>query len=147
MTSRLKKLYFIILLPALILFAAFYLAAETNLIHPGQFTLPPAWHGLLFTLGAVTGIAGPIFIRTLFAHKVKDASQVPQDAFYAFQARLLVVSGATPYIAFAAAACELPRFHAGALVLMALYSLYYYFPSARRINFDRKIFRVQKDAA
>lgn len=147
MQIRLKKLYFIILLPALLLFAAYYLGCELDLVRPGQFTLPEAFHGLIFTLGAVTSIAGPIFIRTLFAHKMKETGQVPEDAFYGFQARLLVVSGITSYIAFAATACELPRFHAGAVVLMALYSLYYYFPSARRINFDRKIFRVKNDAA
>lgn len=133
--------------PALVLFAAYYLALETDLVRPGQFILSPALPGVLFTLGAVTGIAGPIFIRTLFAHGMKDAGRVSPELFYTFQARLLVVSGITPYIAFAAAACELPRFHAGALVLMALYSLYYYYPSARRIDFDRKIFRVDDDAA
>ncbi|WDP91315.1 MAG: hypothetical protein HUN04_17075 [Desulfobacter sp.] len=147
MMNRLKKLYFILLLPALVLFAAYYLALETKLVRPGQITLPETFNGLLFTLAAVTGIAGPIFIRTLFANKFKDQHQVPEAAFYSFQAKLLTVSGITPYIAFAAAACELPRFHAGAIVLMALYSLYYYFPSARRINFDRKLFRVKENAA
>ncbi|MDD9301912.1 MAG: hypothetical protein HUK40_06000 [Desulfobacter sp.] len=106
--------------------------------------LDPIWHSLLFIGAALAGIAGPIFIRTLFAHRVKDATRVNPKAFMAFQKRLILVAGITPYFALVALACDLPQFYSGAIVLMALYALYYHFPSRKRIEFDQKIFRVKE---
>jgi len=126
----------------MILFPALFLARGWELVRPGQFMLPQPWPAVLLTAAAVTAIAGPVFVRTLFAHRVQSNTRVSTEAFFLFQVRLLTVSGITPYLAIIAVACDLPQFHAAAIVLFALYSLYYYFPSAPRINFDRKIFRV-----
>jgi len=38
---------------------------------------------------------------------------------------------------------EFPRFYLAGTVLMALYAVYYYYPSKKRIQFERKIFRVK----
>jgi hypothetical protein len=38
---------------------------------------------------------------------------------------------------------QLPRFHLAGTIIMALYALYYYYPSKRRIDFERRIFRVK----
>ncbi len=110
---------------------------------PGQFALPSFCHAMVFVLAACTGIAGPIFIRTLFAHAHRHETQVEEVRFMAFQKRLLWVSQTTLYLAFVAVFFSFPRFYAGAVVLIALYSLYYYFPSSYRIDFDRKVFRVK----
>ena len=48
----------------------------------------------------------------------------------------------TIYFAFTAILCDFPKFFAGAIVLLALYAMYYYFPSEKRIQFDCRIFRV-----
>ncbi len=143
MHTILKRQYVLIILPAVGLFLAFGLARALNFIRPGQFIIPSVLHSILFILSAVTAIAGPLFFRTLFAHSMRKQKQVPAKEFLAFQRKILWISQITPYFAFAAVLCDFPRFYAAAIVLMALYAVYYYFPSQKRINFDRKIFRVK----
>jgi len=143
MHTILKRQYVLILLPAVGLFLAFGLARALNFIRPGQFIISSVLHSILFILSAVTAIAGPLFFRTLFAHSMRKQKQVPAKEFLSFQRKILWISQITPYFAFAAVLCDFPRFYAAAIVLMALYAVYYYFPSQKRINFDRKIFRVK----
>jgi hypothetical protein len=50
---------------------------------------------------------------------------------------------ATPYVALIAQILQLPRFHLAGTIVMALYAVYYYYPSMRRIEFDRRVFRVK----
>ncbi|HGY12352.1 MAG TPA: hypothetical protein ENK36_08330 [Desulfobacterales bacterium] len=143
MQPILKKQYIIIVLPAISLFLAFGLARQLNFIRPGQFVISSVLHSVLFVLSAITAIAGPLFLRTLFAHSMREKTQVPAKEFLSFQKKILWISLITPYFAFAAVLCDFPRFYATAIVLMALYAVYYYFPSQKRIDFDRKIFRVK----
>ncbi|MCK5163669.1 MAG: hypothetical protein KAQ72_08130 [Desulfobacula sp.] len=143
MHKTLKKQYMIIILPVLGLFLAFGLARSLDILKPGLFVIPSVLHGALFVLSAITAIAGPLFLRTLFAHSMREQKHVPAKEFLSFQRKILWISQITPYFAFTAVLCDFPRFYAGAIVLMALYAVYYYFPSQKRINFDRKIFRVK----
>ena len=143
MQTILKRQFIIIILPAVGLFLAFGLARELNFIKPGQFVVPSVMHSVLFILSAITAIAGPLFFRTLFAHSMREQTQVPVKKFLSFQKKNLWLSLVTPYLAFTAVLCDFPRFYAAAIVLMALYAVYYYFPSQKRIDFDRKIFRVK----
>ncbi|WP_299977354.1 hypothetical protein [Desulfobacula sp.] len=143
MQPILKRQFIIIIIPAVCLFLAFGLARELNFIKPGLFVIPSVLHSLLFILSAITAIAGPLFFRTLFAHSMRKQSQVTAKEFLSFQRKILWISQVTPYFAFVAVLCDFPRFFAAAIVLMALYAVYYYFPSQKRIDFDRKIFRVK----
>ncbi|MBU8849049.1 MAG: hypothetical protein KOO65_08265 [Desulfobacterales bacterium] len=143
MQAILKKQFIIIILPAVGLFLVFGLARELNFIKPGQFVIPSVMHSLLFILSVITAIAGPLFFRTLFAHSMRKQTRVPAKEFLSFQKKILWLSLITPYLAFTAVLCDFPRFYSAAIVLMALYAVYYYFPSQKRIDFDRKIFRVK----
>ena len=143
MQPILKRQFIIIILPAVVLFLVFGLARELNFIKPGQFVIPSVLHSVLFILSAITAIAGPLFLRTLFAHSMREKTQVPAKEFLSFQRKILWISLITPYLAFIAVLCDFPRFFAAAIVLMAMYAVYYYFPSQKRIDFDRKIFRVK----
>ncbi len=103
-------------------------------------------------LSCLRGLCGPVcgggghrhcrsaFLRTLFAHSVRNQRQVDVGRFLAFQRRILWISLITVYLAFAAVLCEFPRFYAAAIVLMGLYAMYYYYPSQQRIDFDKKNF-------
>jgi hypothetical protein len=136
-----KQLYYALALPAVGLIALLYGARQAGMalgpVSPGFF-----WRTTLFTAAAITAVAGPILIRSLFAYSLRGQDRASSAAFKRFQHKLILVSGLTPYLALAALYLNLPKFHASAIVLMAMYSLYYYYPSVRRINFDKKIFRV-----
>jgi hypothetical protein len=142
MHKTLQKQYGLMVLPALGLLLTLGPAKSLHLIAPGGFSLPAMLPAALFVVSAITAIAGPLFLRTVFAHSVRSQQTVRTVEFLAFQRRLLWISQITPYLAFVAVFCDFPRFYAAAIVLMGLYALYYYYPSQKRIGFDKKIFRV-----
>jgi hypothetical protein len=143
MQKILKQQYWMMIIPAGCLFLIFGLARQLNLIHPGQFAIPGVLHAIIFILSAVTAIAGPLFLRTLFAHSMRNETEATVKKFLTFQKNNLWISQITPYLAFIAVLCDFPRFYGGAIVLMTLYAVYYFFPSEKRISFDQKIFRVK----
>lgn len=143
MQKILNKQYWRMIIPAGCLFLIFGLARQLNLIHAGQFAIPGVLHAAVFVLSAITAIAGPLFLRTLFAHSMRNETEATAQKFLVFQKTNLWISQMTPYLAFIAVFCDFPRFYGGAIVLMALYAVYYFFPSEKRISFDQKIFRVK----
>lgn len=143
MQATLKRLYMIILVPAVGLFLILGLVKKLDFIQSGLCTVPSGLQSMALVLSAITAIAGPILIRSFFAHSLRRQRRVSAMKFLSFQRKILWLSLITPYLAFAAVLFEFPKFYAAAIVLMALYSVYYYFPSQKRINFDRKIFRVK----
>lgn len=102
-----------------------------------------AWAPVLFVLSVVTAGAAPILIRTLFAHRMRHRHHISEEAFLRFQRFQILVVTATPYLALAAYILAVPRFYLAGTVLAMLYALYYHYPTARRLGFDRRIFRVR----
>lgn len=142
MYKKLRTQYVITVLPALALLLILGTAKSLNLVNSDCFSLPAMLPAAVFVVSAITAIACPLFLRTVFAHSVRNQKTVQAVEFLSFQRRLLWISQITPYLAFMAVFCDFPRFYAVAIVLMGLYALYYYYPSQRRIDFDKKIFRV-----
>ncbi len=142
MTQRLKKHYLILLMPALVLFGALGAAQALGMTVPGQFKVSGSIQSSIFVLASVTAIAGPLLVRTLFAHSLRNQKTVEKEAFMRFQQRILNLGLATPYLAFMAVLYEFPKLFSAGIALMALYAAYYYFPSEKRIQFDCRIFRV-----
>nr|WP_320193326.1 hypothetical protein [uncultured Desulfobacter sp.] len=142
--SSLKRLYWLLTGPAMAIFVCLFAARNFGSQVPDGTIrhLPEIWPAIFFTGAAVTAIAGPVMIRVLFAHKVRQNSRVPKALFLTFQRQLIIVSGITPYLALAAVWSGFSEFHAGGIILMALYAAYYYFPSEKRISHDIKMFRV-----
>ena len=83
------------------------------------------------------------FMKQLEFLSLKQQTGAAPRKFLLFQKKMIWVSLITPYLAFAAVLCDFVKFYAAALVLMALYAVYYYFPSQKRITFDKKLFRVK----
>ncbi len=142
--SSLKRLYWQLLGPAAVILACLLALRNFPGLYPDTLFvhLPKVWHAVLFICAAVTAIAGPIMIRTQFAHKVMGDTRVPGTAFLAFQRRLIILPCITPYLALVAVCGNLSEFHAGGIILMALYGVYYYFPSQKRICHDIRMFKV-----
>ena len=107
------------------------------------WVLPAALQPLFFVLAALTSVAAPLMVRTLFAHSLRSNANTDAQSFLKFQQRLLLTALLTPWLAILAMVFEFQKFYASSIVLMALYAAYYYYPSERRIAFDRKIFRVE----
>jgi hypothetical protein len=79
----------------------------------------------------------------VFANKRRHQTRTAEEDWLKFERNLLYIAMATPYIALIAQILQLPRFHLAGTIIMALYAVYYYYPSKRRIQFERRVFRVQ----
>ncbi len=145
MVKTLRKIYFTSLAPVV---AGFVILGIGRMFEPVRFAghaAPALFTITVFILSAATCLALPIFIRTVFANSVKEKTYTGYTEFLFFQKKLLYVAMITPWFSLIGYLCVFPRFYLAAVNLMALYAIYYYYPSARRINFDKKIFRVKQD--
>lgn len=146
MAKDLKRNYFYIMTPALLGLAAVYavksldLVADTAIGRAPEFVAP-----VVFVLSVVFAVALPAFYRTLFAHRIRSAQSVSEAAWFKFERNLIHISLITPYLILPAYLLEFPRFYLAGTVLMALYAGYYFYPSARRLQFERRMFRVGKE--
>lgn len=142
MHDRLKKIYFSLLAPAIIGFMAMYLFRQVRqsigLTEQHMAVIAPA----IFILAAFFAIAGPIFNRSLFAYRQRNIDKVQPFELYKFERNQIGMALVAPYLALVGYFLQLPRFHLAATLLMALYAIYYYYPSQKRIAFDQKIFRA-----
>ena len=142
MHERLKKIYFTLLTPAVFGFTGVYLLRRClqPLEMPDELMTFVAQ--AIFMLAVLCALAGPIFYRSLFAHRQRFLSGVSRTVFLKFECRLITMVLVTPYLALAGYFLQLPRLHLAATLLMALYAVYYYYPSQKRISFDMKVFRA-----
>lgn len=133
-----------LMVPAIAGFALLFLVRS---LHPLDLESVPyraVFAPALFILSVIFAIGLPIFFRTLFAHKVREQKSVSAEALLRFERTFLYIALITPYVAFVAFILEIPRFYCAGTVIMALYAAYYYYPSAKRVAFERRIFRVKQ---
>jgi len=143
MIDKLRRTYFILLIPAIVGFIAISAAKKFNLLEFGHITFLELLAPLVFILSVVFAIAWPIFFRTLFAHKIRHKKNISEANLVKFERNFLYIALVTPYLTLTAYLLEFPRFYLAGTVLMALYAVYYYYPSKKRIQFERRIFRVK----
>jgi hypothetical protein len=142
MQKRLKKIYFSLLIPATAGFIGAYLFRYVHQPPLVPARLMTVIAPTLFILTVVFAVAGPIFLRAFFAHRQQDHFKTPQTALYKFEKMLIGISMIAPYLALVAYCLYLPRFHMACMLLVALYAVYYYYPSAKRLALDENIYRV-----
>lgn len=143
MDADLRRTYFLLLLPALFGLLLAFLLQYLDVLEAGGFQAPVFVAPLLFVLCGVFALALPIFYRALFANRMRSRQSTPEAEWFRFERNLIFITLVTPYITLVAQALQLPRFHLAGTILMTLYALYYYYPSRRRLDFERRIFRVQ----
>lgn len=143
MADALKKTYLSLLLPAVVTLLLAYGARGTGLI--------PAYSNIsvnfiapcFFVLSVALAVAAPILLRSVFAHRVRNQQTVAELAFVRFEKRLIGVALISPYLLLPAYLLNFPDFYFIGMVLSALYAAYYFYPSKRRIQFEKRIFRVK----
>lgn len=142
MTYELKRTYIFLLLPAVVGFILTLVLRHFDLVHLTIVQLPML-SPLVFIASVCTAVAVPILYRTLFANKIRHQTHTSEKDWLRFERSLLHIAMVTPYLSLIAHILQLPRFHLAGTILMAFYAAYYYYPSKKRIEFDRRIFRVR----
>jgi len=143
MAKNLKRIYFTFLVPSIFGFAIASWAKTYDFIEIGSVKFTAIAGPIIFILGIVLAVAFPIFYRALFAHKSRDLINLPEKKLLKFERTLINVAMITPYLALIAYFFELPRFYTASAILVGLYAVYYFYPSKKRIGFERRIFRVK----
>jgi hypothetical protein len=143
MAHDLKRTYFTLLLPAVAGFIAVFALQHFQLVSFNIPQIPPILYPIIFIASVCFAVALPIFYRTVFANKRRHQTRTAEEDWLRFERNLLYIAMATPYVALIAQVLRLPRFHLGGTIIMALYAVYYYYPSKRRLKFERRIFRVK----
>ena len=143
MMPELKKTYLRMLLPAAAGTMLICLAKLYELLPWKPLEFQARMAPIVFVLSAIAALAFPMLYRTLFAYRVRHLRTLSPQQLLKLERRLIVSALLTPYLTMLALLFELPRFHVAGTVLLTLYAVYFYYPSERRIRFDRQIFRVR----
>jgi len=143
MIDKLQKTYFSLLIPAIGGFLCIYLLKVFNFIHLGKPQFISVLAPSVFVLSVIFAIAAPIFFRSLFAHKMSNEKSTPESKLIKFEQNLIRIALVTPYLGWAAYFFEFQKFYFSAIFIVALYSVYYFYPSQKRIAFEKRIFRVK----
>ncbi|MEA2038532.1 MAG: hypothetical protein U9N82_01715 [Thermodesulfobacteriota bacterium] len=143
MANDLKKTYFALSIPAFLGLILVYLLKTLDCFPAGQIESLKYIAPLTFVLSVVFAIALPIFFRTLFVHRIRHQKSTSEAELIKFERNFLYIALVAPYLMLIAYLLEFPRFYLAGTVLMALYAIYYYYPSKKRIQFERRIFRVK----
>jgi hypothetical protein len=143
MDKQLKKKYVMLLLPSVAGFASIYGAKKLGLVDISAIQLPGMVPPIVFILSVAFAVALPIFYRSFFAHQRRHRLSISENDLLRLEGNSIFLVMVTPYLALLACLFELPLFHRCGTILMALYAIYYFYPSAKRLAFQKKIFRVQ----
>jgi hypothetical protein len=143
MADALRRAYFALLIPAILGFIVISGFKALGLIPIGQVGFMELLAPLLLVLSVAFALGLPVFFRALFAHRVRKEKSVSEADLLRFERTFLYIALVTPYLTLIGYLLEFPRFHLAGSVLMSLYAVYYYFPSQRRIRFEKRIFRVK----
>ncbi|HKJ81833.1 MAG TPA: hypothetical protein VJ954_07410 [Ignavibacteriaceae bacterium] len=142
--EELRKTYFKYLFPIVILLVFVYLGQLLEIIKQRELELSRMVSVTILVLVALFSIALPIFYRALFVNKIKDRKTISVDEFLKFEKKLLVIAMIAPYFIVITILLNLPGFYYGMVVIIALYAVYYYFPSEKRIKFEKRLFRISE---
>ncbi|MFO7785122.1 MAG: hypothetical protein ACQET7_08165 [Thermodesulfobacteriota bacterium] len=143
MANKLKKTYFALLIPSILALVSAYAARRIGLISLNENIALTFIAPCVFVLSVILALALPIFFRSLFAHTMRHQKTVPKTILIKFERRLILISLITPYLILPAYLLDFPDFYFMGTALMALYAVYYFYPSAKRIQFEKRLFRVQ----
>lgn len=143
MIDKLKRTYFSLLIPAIVGFLCIYLLKEFNFIHLGKPQFISILAPSVFVLSVIFAIAAPIFFRSLFAHKISNEKSTTESKLIKFEQSLIRIALVTPYLGLVAYFFEFQRFYFSATFIMTLYAVYYFYPSQKRIAFEKRIFKVK----
>ena len=144
MATQLKRTYFYLLIPAILGFIVVVFCRRFNLMNPVVHNLPDMLPPIIFILSIVFAVAMPVFYRTLFANRMRRQTSTSEKEWLKFEQNLIRIALITPFLTVFAYFLQIPKFHLSGTTLAALYAIYYFYPSQKRIAFEKRIFRVKQ---
>jgi len=142
MDRKLRNIYLSLLLPSVAGFTLVYVAKMLGFFNRSAFQTHSFMPPIVFILTALFAIALPIFYRSYFAHIHRHRIRVSAKELESMETRTIALVMLAPYLALLAYGLNLPRFHLCGTILMALYAVYYFYPSRKRLDNQMKLYRI-----
>ena len=149
MRSKLRLFFWMLLTPALLFIAGIEIFKSISDTVPMPELpqvmpeLPAAVPAAVFILAVAMTVALPVFLRASFAAGLRGRESTTAADYYLYQLRLLVCVCSTPYLAAVASLLMFPEFLHVGIVLATLYGCYFQYPSHKRIEAEKRMFRVR----
>ncbi len=144
MATQLKQTYFYLLIPAVIGFIFVFICRRFNLLYMNALDVSDILSQAIFILSIVFAVALPILYRTLFANRIHRQTLTSERDWLKFEKNLIRIALVTPYLTVLAYFLQIPKFYLSGTTLAALYAIYYFYPTKKRIAFEKRIFRVKQ---
>lgn len=85
----------------------------------------------------------PMWFRISFIQKMKHKKETPSELFLKFQKMYLQISSPSFYLMILGYIAGIEQKIMVIIILSALYALYFYYPSEKKIEREKKIFKVK----
>jgi hypothetical protein len=144
MKKELLKHYLKVNLPPGIVFAVIYILGKHN--SNIYFSADHNWIPVVLLMAAVFfAIVLPLWYRILFVRKKQGQKATEKNEFLRFEKKFLTFASVSIYILIAGYMTGLSKIPVSVMLLLVLYALYYYFPSEKRIEREKAIFKVKQN--
>ena len=148
MRNKIRRKYYFLVFPALLIALILIIFKQYNIfqINPSQSitnTISP----VIFIFTAILALALPILYRSIFNNSIKNNKDLTVEKLLRFESRTLYMIASTAYLVLLAYFLQLPQFYFAGTVLFSLYGLYFYYPSEKRIENEKRIYRVKEDSS
>jgi hypothetical protein len=133
-------------IPGIVVFLFIYTTDQTwAVLRPNHLPIPEGqWITItLLLMQALFAIIVPLWYRIHFVQRTKGEKNVSRARFIHFEKKFLSLACPNVYLLLLGYLSCPSRATFAAMILFAFYSLYFYFPSHKRVRAEQKIFRVK----
>ncbi len=145
MQQTLKKHYLSILLPGIIIFAISYLIYNTGGILSENTSTPRIISSIHVFLSAIFTFLAPMWLKITAVNKLNKSKKIEISEFIRFEKLFISISLISVYIFISAYLFKLSKIPMSVVIIFCLYSIYYYYPSNKRVNLEKRIFRIKDE--
>ena len=141
MQKILKKFYLTLLFAALIFYVILF-ATFNIILHWKPLYVSRKMVIFILIFSTITSLVFPIWFRIIKFNRLRKNVVMNKNEFLKFEKILIVIPQISVWIYFIAdifAISKMPRLY---LMILGLYSVFYYFPSEKRIKLEKRIFRI-----
>lgn len=142
MQQELQSYYVKLILPAVVCCLLIFILERISItVFLGEIS--QAGTVLFIVLSASFSIVFPLWLRIFFIRKVRGQTEVSVEQFLKFEKTFLLVAELSLYVVLIAYVFKVPRTQMLFITLFGFYAAYYYFPSVKRIEHEKQLFRIQ----
>ncbi len=139
--KKLQKLYFFIIAPAFLIIFLFFISEKLN----HAVVLDKAGRLISTTIMVFTAITStilPVWYKIVLIKKFRNTKKISLETFAGYQYRIIITVTFSVYWIFPAYLYQLDEMPMIITGFFILYGLYYYYPSKKKIDAEKKLFKI-----